>query len=467
MTRIMLIEPGTGTKDGVMRILASIGTNKADWKFPPLDLMGIGGILRKNGIEDFVILDSLNTGLTHAQTKQRITEEKPELVIFTFTAYTAKNDMLVASAAKEVSKGIRTLAVNFAAESYPGSLMDDFPDLDYLAYHEPEYPCLDLVRSGYEPAGVCGIYYRNDGKVVKNPERPLLDLDDIGVPAHDKIPLDIYRSPYQKRKPMSVTCFSRGCVNQCAHCLSKFLQPLRKRSYESIFEEFELLRSLGVKELRFFDAELTCDMDWAEGLFEKMIEKKIDITFSCNTRADTVRPTLLEKMKKAGCHLLSIGVNSADQQMLDNAGRNETVGQVLEAVKLIKKRGFRLTTFTTFGSKGETGETMRRTIRLIRDIDPDLASFSIAVPVLGTEFYDYLKKNGLLDESAPPEAYDPNLPPVYSYPGLSSREMYEISLQAYRSFYLRPAYIIKRLLRSYNRADDFKSLFYFLRRYVA
>ncbi|HHT9158189.1 MAG TPA: hypothetical protein ACFYEA_11395 [Candidatus Tripitaka californicus] len=133
MARIMLIEPGTETTEGVMRILASIGSNKVNWKFPPLDLLGVGGMLRRNGIEDFVILDALNQGFTHQYTKEQIEKEKPELVVFTFTNYTIKNDMKVATLTKEVSPDIKTIAVNFAAESYPGTILKDFPDLDFLS----------------------------------------------------------------------------------------------------------------------------------------------------------------------------------------------------------------------------------------------------------------------------------------------------------------------------------------------
>jgi len=450
-----------------MRILASCGSNKADWKFPPLDLMGIGGLLRKNGIGDFKILDALNLDLTHRQTKEYIRQEEPELVVFTFTVFTAKNDMRVAALSKEISPDIKTLAVNIAAESYPGNVLEDFPDVDFLAYHDPELPALDLINAGYNPEKVKGIYYKKNGEVIKNPENILENLDDIGIMAHDKIPLRIYKSPYQRRKPMSATSFSRGCINQCAHCIgSRYLNPLRLRSHENIIEEMHFLEALGVKEIRLFDGELTCNIDWAEGLFDKWLSEKIDITFSCNVRADGARASLLEKMKKAGCHLISIGFDSTSQEILDNMNKNETAEQIMDAIKLIKKMGFRLSTFTTFGHKGETKDTMLDTIKMIKKVNPDLASFSLAVPVIGTPFYDYLKENGFLNETAPLEAYDPNLPPVYSYPDFPSDHMYKIAMDAYRSFYLRPRYIAKRLFRTYHLWDDLKGMLYFMGRYV-
>jgi radical SAM superfamily enzyme YgiQ (UPF0313 family) len=476
MVRIMLIEPGTQTREGVMRILASIGTNKVNWKFPPLDLLGVGGILRKNNINDFMILDALNLELTHEQTKEYIKKENPEAVVFTFTVFTAKNDMKIASIAKEVNPAIKTIAVNFAAESYEGNILKDFPDLDFLAYHEPEYPILDLVRANYKPEKVGGIYYRDGLNIKKNPERLLINLDDIGIMAHDKIPLHIYRSPHQKRRPISATAFTRGCINKCTHCLSLFLNlrsefhsgsgHVRYRSYDSIKEELGLLTSLGVRELRFFDNELTADMAWAEGIFDMMIRDKIDITFSCNVRADTVNDALLKKMKKAGCHLISIGVDSANQKILDNMKKNLTIGQINNAINLIRKHNFMLSTYTTFGHEGESRETMMDTIAFIKKINPDICSFSFAVPIKGTEFYDFLIENNFLDISAPLESYDPNLPPVYSYPQISSDEMYKTAMYAYRSFYFRPAYIFRRLLRSYSRRDDIKYMFFCIQRYI-
>jgi len=476
MSKILLIEPGIETKEKVMRVLASIGTNKVNWKFPPLDLMGIGGILRKNGICDFTILDALNLELNLRQTKEQIEKEKPEIVIFTFTVFTIQNDMKVAAITKEVSLNIKTFGVNFAAESYPGNILQDFPDLDYLAYHEPEYPALDLIKANYKPENVGGIYFRQGGIIRKNPEKILANLDDIGILAHDKIPVNIYCAPYQKRKPMSATSFTRGCINMCTHCLSRFLRPrpeagmnsgpVRLRSPENIREELKLLQSIGVKELRFFDNELTADMAWAETVFAMMIKEKFDITFSCNVRADTVNENLLKKMKRAGCHLISIGVDSASQAMLDNMKKNLTLQQILDAIKLIRKCNFRLTTFTTFGHKGESPETMLATVRLIKKINPDLCSFSFAVPIKGTEFYDFLLQNNYLDKNAPLEAYDPNLPPVYSYPQISSRQMYALAMYGYRSFYFRLGYIVRRFLRSYQRWDDLKYMLFCIQRYI-
>lgn len=466
MARIMLIEPPIEREEGVMRILASIGSNKANWKFPPLDLLGIGGILRKNRLEDFLILDALNLELKFSETKEIIKKEKPEIVIFTFTVPTIKNDMKTAEIAKGISRNIKTVAVNFAAESYPGNILEDFPELDFLAYHEPEIPILELIENSYEPQNVSGIYWRENTKVRKNKEKFLQNLDNIGIMTHDKIPLKIYRSPYQKRKPMSATSFTRGCINQCAHCLVKFLNPLRVRSIDSCIEELKFLQSLGVKELRFFDGELTCNMEWADELFERWIREKIDITFSCNVRADRVSENLLKKMKKAGCHLLSIGLDSTDQKILDNIKKNLTVKQIIDAIMLIKKMGFHFTIFTTFGHKGETKETMFDTIEMVKKLRPDMCAFTIAVPVLGTEFYNYLKKNRFLDENISLELYDPNLPPVYNYPEISKEEMYKISMFGYRTFYFNPFYIIRKFFRSYNRLDDIKSMFYCIRRYL-
>ncbi len=477
MAKILLIEPGTETRQGVMRILASLGSNKINWKFPPLDLLGIGGILRKAGIKDFEIIDALNQEMTHEETGRIIARHQPDLVAFTFTIYTIRNDMKTATVSKQAAPNAKTLAVNFAAESYPGDIMAEFPDLDFLAYHEPEIPILELVQAGYRPQQVSGLRYRADGAVRTTPERPLVNLDDIGILTHDKVPISIYRSPYQKRSPMSATSFTRGCINMCTHCIgSRYLclvkgalptgGHLRLRSHDNIMEEFDLLESLGVKELRFFDGELTGDMDWAEALFERMIQRKVDITFSCNVRADTVRESLLAKMKQAGCHLISIGVDSSSQKVLDSMKKNVTVEQIRQAVQLIRKLGLRMTTFTTFGHAAETRDTMRNTIEFLKELNPDLASFSIAVPVKGTEFYEFLERNDYLHPDAPLEAYDPNLPPVYSYPWLPSDEMYALAMRGYRSFYLRPSYMVRRLLHSPRRWNEIRYLGFFLQRYL-
>jgi radical SAM superfamily enzyme YgiQ (UPF0313 family) len=180
-------------------------------------------------------------------------------------------------------------------------------------------------------------------------------------------------------------------------------------------------------------------------------------------------------MKRAGCHTIKMGADSSSKTILKNMNKNEDVRQVEKSASDIKKVGLRLMIYCTMGHKGETRETMTSTINwIINKIKPSFTTFSLATPVYGTVFYNYLEKNGYLDKRIDDIDYDPSFKPPYSYvgrmekeglPDLTSEEMYQISQWGYRKFYLRPSFMAKRIVSTHDLAGDMNRFLYFLKLY--
>jgi len=479
MARILLIEPPVPENPSkVMRTIGSIGSLKAAVKYPPHDLTVLGGFLRKNGI-DFEIIDALNLNYSWKRLKYEISKENPEAVVFTCTIPTLDNDTKVAEIAKEVNPEIKTIMINFLMETCKYNILERYKDVDFACIRDYEIPVLNLIKNNYDGRKVKGIYYRDNGRVVRNAGCEYCwNLDELGIPAHDKLPLKIYEDHIIKRKPMALVLCSRGCVNQCHHCTSIGLNPLRTRSVESVIEELRFLENLGVKEITFWDCELPFERNntkqaWIKKFLRRIKEEGFDFTMSCNVRSDCINYEILKLMKSVGFHTLKLGADSCFQHILDNMNKNETVEEIERAAREIKELGFKLLTYCTLGHRGETAETMRATIKWVtHKLKPDFTTFSIAVPIKGTVFYNYLKEYGYLNEDA---EGDPNAPPTYDYlgrmekeglPDLTSKEMYKIAMWGYRYFYLRPSYIVRRLLTTNNLLFDVKNGLYFILRYV-
>lgn len=465
---VLLIEPPPEGEFGTFRVLASIGSNKADWAWPPYDLLIIGGLLDKHRI-DYEILDALTLNYTYEQLVREIKSKQPKMVVFTTTVPTFDKDVITAKAAKEADSNILTVAFNLAMPSAREDLLAKHPYLDVLVLHEAEFPILNLVKNNFNPKDIAGIRYRRNGEIIENPPQPICkNLDEFGIPAQHKIPLDVfklYKDPLSRRKPLTLVVGSRGCINQCHHCLTKYLNPLRLRSVENVMEELRLCQKIGIKEVKFLDCTLTSVIPWANKLFQKMIDEDLDLTWSCNTRADRLPPDTIKLMKKAGCHTVCFGADSANQNILDNIGKNLTVEQIETTFWNLKKAGMRTMIYSTFGHKGETMETMRQTIDFVKRLNPDIVSFGIVTPIYGTKFYEYLEREGYLNNVDISE-YNPSKPPVYSYPHLSAEDIYKMSIRGYREFYLRPRYIFRRLFTTPNLIDDIKRFIYFMKLYV-
>jgi radical SAM superfamily enzyme YgiQ (UPF0313 family) len=464
--KILLIEPPPANKFGNLRTLGSIGSLKADMAWPPLDLMIIAGLLRRHGIPS-AIYDANSLRASFEDVRRLIEAEKPELVLFTTSTTTINHDLATAKLAKEVSKSILTAVTSTHISALPEETLASCEQLDFCVPSGEEFAILELIKSGYKPDGVPGITYRKSGAIVRNaPRAESFPLDELGIPAHDLVDMSLYRDPFARTRPVTVTYTSRGCVNYppCVMCSACFYERVRYRSTASVMEELRLLKRLGVRELRFpFEGGFN-DLRRANELFDAMIAEDLGITFTCNARADCLPPELALKMKTAGCTAVSIGCESVNPKTMAFIDKKVTPEQVRAAVAGAKLAGLETLVYFIFGLPYETRDSMRRTLAFAKSLDADLATFGVAIPHPGTAFHSFLKENGYL-HSENWDQYDPMFPPPYSYPELSSREIFDFARHAYRSYYLRPGVILKRL-RRFNLAGEWKNFTGFINRYV-
>lgn len=466
--KILLIEPPPLSSYGSLRVLGSFGAPKCKILWAPLDLMIISGLLRKHGI-DSVIFDANSTFSSLGQVKEKIMAFNPDIVVFTTSTTTIESDLKVASVAKKVNKDILTAAVGSHIMALPEEALNLNKNLDIAVFSEPELPILDLIKNDLSAQGIKGIYYRRKEEIVKSePYPPCQNLDEFGIPAHDKVPFHLYCDPMMKKKPMTLTAGQRGCINKCIFCCMPLYGNYRKRSVENVLEELKFIVDLGIKELNFFDPGLTHDHKWANQLFDGIIDNKIKLSWKANSRADLLNKELALKMKEAGCHTLQIGAESADKDILRNIRKNVLPEQVREAVGAAKKAGLQVLVYFSFGWPGETDRTMKNTFKFAKSLKADLVTFGHASPHPGTNFYSYIEKNNYFN-TREWKKFDPLFKPVFDYPNLSSDEIHRMVNKAYRSFYLRPGYILKRILSADsflglgNDIVNFKS---FLNRYV-
>lgn len=470
MVDVLLIEPPPTNKFGNLRTLGSIGTFKADMAWPPLELMIISGYLKKHGISSD-IFDANTTKASFADVKKIIGDKNPSLVVFTTSTPTIYNDLKLASITKSISKEIKTIAIGTHIMALPEETLNLCPDLDIACYSESEQVILDLVKADYKPENILGTHYRNNGQIIKNSPHPIChNLDEFGFPSHDKIPLKMYHDPFMRNRPIAVTFSSRGCINQppCIMCSACFYGKDRYRSADSLIGEMHWLKDMGVKEMRFpFESGFN-NLDTAVELFNRMIKENVKIKFTCNGRADRLPLELLKLMKEAGCTAINIGCESADENVLRQSQKKITIQQVRESVANAQKAGLEVLVYFIFGLPCETKQTMDKTLRFAKSLKVDAVTFGIAIPHPGTEFYRHIKQNNFF-LTKDWQQYDPLFPPPYNYPNLSSLEIFSFAKRAYRAYYVRPFYIIKRIFKTDSRqalGNNFRIFLAIVKRYL-
>lgn len=471
--KILIIEPPAVSKFGNQRIFGGNGSNKSDFRKPPLDLMMISGYLRKEGFDN-ILIDANASRRMIEDVKEILKKNSPDVVFFSTSTCTIYKDLLVAKAAKEVNPSVVTVAIGTHVMALPEETFKESEYLDAIVYsNEWEQATLNIVKNLLNLESANGIFFRkSDGRIVKTSQQlPVENLDDLGFPSHDKLEKEIYRDTTTKRFPKTMVMGQKACINNCSFCCQPafFGAPvIRQRSVENFLEELRWVQSLGFREVMFNDATLTADMRWATLLFEEMIKNNIDLTWNCSTRADRVNTEILKLMKRAGCHTIAIGMESVDPAVLKNIRKNISSEQIRDAVSMFKRNGMDTIVFCVVGFPGETRESIEKTTSFLTTLDTTFITLGIAVPVPGTDFYRYVEENNYLltkDWSL----YDPMKKPVFSYPWLTADEIAYYSRHGLRQFYLRPKYIFSRLksIRSASEAVTyFRNFVGFMKRYV-
>ncbi|MBI2041613.1 MAG: radical SAM protein [Candidatus Nealsonbacteria bacterium] len=467
---ILLIEPPHVSLGNISRFYGAFGTSKADFVWPPLELMSIAGYLDKFQIKN-AVYDAGGLKKNYGDIQEFIEKEKPEMIIFSTSTTAIYSDVLTAAKAKEISKDIITVAVGTFVMTLPKETLELNRSIDVVVYSDDEEIVVkNLIESRGNFSQVRGICYRaKNGEIIKNPPQEVIkNLDELGFPAHDKIEKEIYRDAMNKRWPMTLVMAQRGCVNHCSFCICPALYKYRERSVEHVLEELKWIAKLGYKEFKFVNSGITYNLPWINKLTDEMIKAKLDLTWMTNVRADRLNQEILDKMKMAGCHTLAIGLETASPEILKNVGKNITIEKARDAVIMAKKTGLRTIVYFILGLPGETKETLQKTIDFAKSVGSDFVTMGVAQPLPGTKFYNDLKEKGLLltDDWS---KYDPIKPPVYQYPDLTSKEIFLAARKGYRQFYLKPSYILKRIsqIRSFNElGDNFKNFLGFIKRYV-
>jgi hopanoid biosynthesis associated radical SAM protein HpnJ len=383
-----------------------------------------------------------------------------DLVVIHTSTPSLRNDIRFVKALKERKPEGQVGFVGAHVAVLPEETLNACPELDFVARKEFDFT-LKEIAEGSPLKETVGISYwdRDGGRIVHNPERPILaDMDSLPFVTNVyKRDLDVekYYIGYLQHPYVSFYT-GRGCFSRCTFCL--WPQTIgghryRVRSPEHVFEEMRLATKLfpNVKEFFFDDDTFTDNRPRAEEIARLL--KTLGVTWSCNAKA-TVPFETLKVMRECGLRLLLVGFESGNQQILNNIRKGIRVDRAREFVKNCQKLGIKIHGTFIVGLPGETRETIKDTMQYARELDVDTIQVSLAAPYPGTELYaqaltnGWLKKADLVDAHGIQDA-------ALEYPDLSKEEMFRAVEQFYRSFYMRPRPIMRMVKEMAQDREEF------------
>jgi anaerobic magnesium-protoporphyrin IX monomethyl ester cyclase len=407
--------------------------------WPPYSLAMLGAVLRP--AHRVRVLDCPAQKMTDEKLLADVAGHPPDILIAAVSTETIESDLAVLASLK--TRAPKTIIVIFGVHAtiYAAELVGG--SVDYVIRNEPEETARELIAAlaaGADPSGVAGVTGRSAaGAVVSAPDRPFLrDLDSLPFPAWDLIDLGRYRLPLSRRKFIMVNTL-RGCPFGCTFCNARvyYGTAARARSAASVLDEVRTsLERYRVRNVFFWSDTFTLVRAHVRELCEEFINAGLHFRWVANSRVDTVDTELLRLMKKAGCWMVSFGLESADDEILARAGKKITRAQTEESVRAAHAAGLMVAGHFMIGLPGETASTARETVRLARRLPLDFAHFYAAVPVPGSSLFDEAERAGRL-RGMPWDRFRQSAF-VLDVPGLSAEELYRHRRKAYHAFYFRP-----------------------------
>lgn len=416
--------------------------SKAHYYWHPYDLLVQAGVLGER--HEVLGLDANVKGYSFEKTHRLLAERRFDAVLVLSGAVSWREDFRFV---EELARGRPGLFVCLTGDlgiarstelleeyAWMDSVLLDFT-VDSLSRH-----LAGEVSPGEE---LLDYAYRHDGRILDSGKDKKMRTIRLPVPRYDLFPTRDYTHPCARRYPFASVMTDFGCPYTCTFCITGQL-GYKLRDLDNVMQELHWLKRRGFRELYVKDSTFGVHKKHHNELLDRMIAERLDFSWFTLSRANVLSEPLIEKMARAGCHTVQIGVESVDEEILKNVRKGIRVSQVVEIFRLLRKHGIRTLAHFTLGFPGETEESALRTIEFAKLLDSDFASFNIATPRLGTPYREQAIAEGWTDPEM--DVLDNSLAfPQINMPQLSAEELWRLRSRAVRQFHLRPRYLWRTL----------------------
>ncbi len=468
---VLVLNPPSKTQRNVMRDVIygcwCKGRRVGGLKLPPLGLLLTATVLKEDGF-NVTLVDGGLSGLDYDGLMARSRDY--DAVVSTTSSHTIIEDSACLSEMKERNPDLVSLVFGPRPTFLPELVLKE-DAYDICIQREPDFIIRDVLRAmrdqGFESASwrsTKGISFCDEeGRVITNEPYPLInDLDVLPFADRSMLPDKVdYFNPVALRFPMTTMMVSRGCPARCTFCLSPYFygNTVRYRSTENIMEELRTVRAQGYKEVFFRDETFTASRKRIMALCRAMIDENIDLTWTANARVGMLDREMAALMKKAGCHTIKFGVESGSQVILDRIRKGINLEKAEETYRWLERMGINTHAHFMIGHPGETAADFEQTIALLKRLRATTISIGVMTPYPGTPQFDALAEKH-------PEVLDPRHASFDAKDSgylaslgadMTARQIEQGVKRAYRTFYMRPGYLARWLLRI-KTLDDFKRL---------
>jgi len=430
---------------------------------PPLGLMYIAGYLEKYSNCQVEILDSQVEQINYQQLEEEIRKRHPDIVGLTAMTFTLIDVLKTLRIIKKIDKRIKTIVGGPHSTIYPEETAK-LENVDFCVIGEGEKTILNLtenINNSDKLKQIKGVAFQEKNIIINTGQSNFIEnLDKLPSPSRHLIPYKKYFWSLSPLAPITTMFTSRGCPYNCLFCDRPQLgKNFRARSAKSVVKEMEECERMGIKEIFMYDDTFGVERQRVLDICSEIEKRNLKIAWDIRTRVNTVDKKVLEMLKKSGCQRIHYGVEAGTQKILNVLRKGITLEQIKKAFKLTKKAGIQTAGYFMIGSPTETEKDILETIRFMKKLNPDYVHITITTPYPATDLYQMGLEQKILPGDYWKEfAKNPtsDFEPYFWEKELSREELFVLLKKAYRSFYLRPGYIFKKILELKSGKELFR-----------
>ena len=480
--RVLLLNP-PGER-AYLRDYYCSSISKSGYYWHPIDLLVLSARLAGAGWP-LAVVDAMAERLSFAASLDRVTRWGPDVVVFLTGATSWREDRLfLERVARETDARMIGCGEIFLGDvgrhlrenGWLDAGIRDFTDPGIPGFLEAGEPCPGVVTQGSPPgaqiqeeagcpgkvatvssssrSGAPGVEESMEGEGSRGPSRSRSGGPrrlSYGVPRHEIFPLEKYRYPYHRYHPFASVLTAYGCPFRCRFCNSGYL-GFRLRDMDDISRELDHVRALGIRQLFVKDMSFGAPAEHARAFCGLLSRPGVSMSWNCYARLDSLDGPLLEAMHRAGCHLVQMGLETADPDVGRRVGKELDREKARDIFGTCRRLGVRTGAHFVLGLPGDTERGVRETIELACRLNPDYCSFNLFVPRYGSPL------GRLLDTDTCGGAEASVLDPSETFPSrtfcdLAPQDLFRWRRRAYRAFYLRPGYLLRQGLRWRTRSE--------------
>lgn len=436
--KVLLVNPVTRNRVRVLRsercqqkALFNVGI------WPPVALLETATYLKYRGFKNIRIIDGEIENLSFDALLKSVIEERPCLLVLQVTTPTIQDDTEFVSMIKRSIPGVIAVCIGIHGSVFPEQLLKE-SFFDYVILGEPEETIPELAEYCFKRKGeiscIHGLAYKDNSCVRINQQRaPRENYDYPVMPERSLLKNELYILPMTGR-PFSVIKVSRGCDFECSFCTSGayYGKGWRARSPENIVIEIkDVQEKYGIDTFMFLSDTFNNSRDFVKRLTSLIIEEKLNIKWVCNCRVDLADEDNIRLMKKAGCLLVSLGLESCDEEVLRRNKKYINTAVMNRNITLFKESGILTYGYFIFGLDGENIRSILKTVFGAFFLKLDFAIFYSLTPYPGTPYFSRFNN---MDFSR----YFHGISDIVDYPGLSKKVIKLSRFAATLFFYSKP-----------------------------